>query len=499
MSVALELSFAKSGDKKAKTIVVFAAPDLSLGPQARALEVGDLIKRAAPTAGFAGKPMTVLDLLAPADTDLDRLVVVGTGKPADLTEYDWLRLGGVVAGAILKSGAVTVLAERPDGRKLSPKHLADLALGMKLRAYRYDRFKTAANGDGNNGEQGGTVRVTMATPAVPAARKAWAAAEAVGEGVITARDLVNDPPNILGPVEFAERAAALKKLGVTVEILTEKDIKKQEMGALLAVAEGSVRPPRVAVMRWTGGKGKEPPVTFLGKGVVFDTGGISIKPGAGMEDMKGDMGGAAAVVGLMRALAGRKAKVHAVGIIGLVENMPDGAALRPGDIITAKAGKTIEVINTDAEGRLVLCDLITYAQERFKPKLIVDLATLTGAILIALGHHNAGLYANDEMLANALAAAGKVTGEPVWRMPLDADYDKMIESKFADMKNVGGRLAGSITAAQFLQRFVTDTPWAHLDVAGTAMNSRQTEINRSWASGWGVRLLDRMVADKYER
>ncbi|MEQ9689906.1 MAG: leucyl aminopeptidase, partial [Bauldia litoralis] len=314
-----------------------------------------------------------------------------------------------------------------------------------------------------------------------------------------ARDLVNDPANVLGPVEFARKASELKKLGVAVEILTEANLKKLDMAALLGVAQGSPRPPRVAVMRWTGGKAKEPPVTLIGKGVVFDTGGISITPGAGLEDMKGDMGGAAAVIGAMKAIAGRKAKAHVVGIIGLVENMPDGNAQRPGDIVTAKSGKTIEIINTDAEGRLVLCDLLTYAEQRFKPKLMVDLATLTGAILVALGHHHAGLFANDDALADALLAAGKETGERVWRMPLDPEYDKMIDSRFADMKNIGGRYAGSVTAAQFLQRFVEDTPWAHIDLAGTAMDSRQTEINQSWASGWGVRLLDRMVADKYEK
>jgi leucyl aminopeptidase len=245
-------------------------------------------------------------------------------------------------------------------------------------------------------------------------------------------------------------------------------------------------------MRWKGAG--TPPLAFIGKGVVFDTGGISIKPAAGMEDMKGDMAGAAAVTGLMRTLALRKARVDAVGIIGLVENMPDGKAQRPGDIVTSMSGLTIEVINTDAEGRLVLADLLTYAQERFKPRFMIDLATLTGAIMVALGSHHAGMYSNDDPLAAALTAAGEATGEKVWRMPLGPDYDKMIDSTFADMKNVGGRFAGSITAAQFLKRFVKDTPWVHLDVAGTAMGSPQTETSKSWASGWGVRILDRLVS-----
>jgi leucyl aminopeptidase len=391
---------------------------------------------------------------------------------------------------------VTVLLERPDGGKLAAKSVADFVLGMKLRAYEFDKFKSADNSDDNGKPAQISVSVAVADPG--AARKVWASAQAIGEGVVMARDLVNEPANVLGPVEFAARAKELGDLGVTVEVLVDKDIRKLGMSALLAVAQGSSRPARVVVMRWAGGKAKAPPVTLIGKGVVFDTGGISIKPSAGMEDMKGDMGGAAAVVGAMKAIAGRKAKANVVGIIGLVENMPDGAAQRPGDIVTSKSGKTIEVINTDAEGRLVLCDLLTYAEERFKPRLMIDLATLTGAIIVALGNVNAGLFASDDDLAAGLISAGTATGETVWRMPLDAEYDKLIDSKFADMKNIGGRTAGSVTAAQFLKRFVGKTPWAHIDLAGTAMASPQSEINRSWASGWGVRLLDRLVADKHE-
>ncbi|MCB1495902.1 MAG: leucyl aminopeptidase [Bauldia sp.] len=495
MTVPTTFSFAKPGRKPTGTVVVLAGADLLLGSQARALGVTDLIIRAAATASFTGKAMATLDLLAPAGTDFDRLIVVGTGNPAGLSEYDWLRLGGAAMGALGRAKSVMVLAERPDGKRPAPGQVADFALGMRLRAYAYDKFKTGKKSAGA-GASKAAITITCADPS--GARKAWSAAEAIGEGVVLARDLVNEPANLLGPVEFARKASELKKLGVKVQILAEPELKKLDMAALLGVSQGSSRPPRVAVMQWQGGKAKDAPVTFIGKGVVFDTGGISIKPAANMENMKGDMGGAATVVGLMKALAGRKAKVNAVGIIGLVENMPDGAAQRPGDIVTAKSGKTIEIINTDAEGRLVLCDLLTYAEERFKPKLMVDLATLTGAILVALGNYYAGMFANDDGLAEALLTAGRETGEGVWRMPLDPEYDKMIDSKFADMKNVGGRYAGSVTAAQFLQRFVEKTPWAHLDVAGTAMDSRQTEINQSWGSGWGVRLLDRMVADRYE-
>jgi leucyl aminopeptidase len=287
--------------------------------------------------------------------------------------------------------------------------------------------------------------------------------------------------------------------GVKVEILDEGDMRKLGMRALLGVAQGSSRPPRLAVMRWNGGRPKEVPVAFVGKGVVFDSGGISIKPAANMEDMKGDMAGAAAVVGLMHALAGRKAKVNAVGVIGLVENMPSGTAQRPGDIVEAKTGRTIEIINTDAEGRLVLADVLHYVNKRFKPKFMVNLATLTGAIIVALGQEYAGLFSNDDKLSERLAKAGEATGERVWRMPLAPEYDKIIDSKFADVKNSGGRSAGSITAAQFLQRFVNKTPWAHLDIAGTALGSPQTDINKSWSSGWGVRLLDHLVEDYYEQ
>jgi leucyl aminopeptidase len=317
--------------------------------------------------------------------------------------------------------------------------------------------------------------------------------------VMLARDLVNLPPNDLGPAEFAGYAQGLEKLGVDVEVLGEKQMAKLGMRALLGVGEGSERESKLAIMRWRGTKAKgTKPVAIVGKGVVFDTGGISIKPAGGMEDMKGDMAGAACVVGLMHALAARKAKVDVVGVIGLVENMPDGRAQRPGDIVTAMSGTTIEIINTDAEGRLVLADALHYTIDRFKPQWVIDLATLTGAIIVALGNHHAGLFSNDDELAEGITAAGLDTGEAVWRLPLGKPYDKLIDSKFADVKNAGGRWAGSITAAQFLQRFVGDTPWAHLDIAGTGMGSPKSDTNAGWASGFGVRLLDRYVRDRHE-
>ncbi len=299
-------------------------------------------------------------------------------------------------------------------------------------------------------------------------------------------------------MEFAARASELAALGVKIEVLTDKEMAKLGMGALLGVAQGSPRGARLVTMRWNGGKAKEKPVAFVGKGVTFDTGGNSMKPAAGMEDMKGDMGGAAAVVGLMRALAGRKAKANVVGVIGLVENSVDGHAQRPGDIVTSMSGQTIEVLNTDAEGRLVLADALWYCNKKFGPTAMVDLATLTGAIMIALGQHHAGLFSNNDALADNLRKAGAETNEKLWRMPLGPDYDKLIDSRNADMKNIGGRYGGAITAAQFLQRFVKDTPWAHLDIAGTAMGSPNSDYSTSWGSGFGVRLLDRFVQDNYE-
>ncbi|MDQ4136785.1 MAG: leucyl aminopeptidase, partial [Pseudomonadota bacterium] len=401
--------------------------------------------------------------------------------------------GGLVAGKV--SGRTAVVALDLPGVEATPDLAAEMALGARLRAYSFDRYKTKKK-DAEKDE--GATRLTFAVANPAAARKAAKAREAVAAGVLIARDLVNEPPNVLGPEEFADRAAALAKAGVAIEILDQKAMRKLRMGALLGVGQGSRRESRVVIMRWNGGRASEPPVAFVGKGVVFDSGGISIKPGGGMEDMKGDMAGAACVVGLMHALATRKAKVNAIGAIGLVENMPDGNAQRPGDIVTTMSGQTIEIINTDAEGRLVLADVLWYVQDRFKPRFMVDLATLTGAILVALAQEYAGLFSNNDELAERLLKAGQATGERVWRMPLGPEFDKMIESKFADMKNSAGRNGGSSTAAALLQRFVNDVPWAHLDIAGTAMGSPQTEINRSWGAGWGVRLLDRLVRDHYE-
>ena len=458
---------------------------------------GDLVARAAKAERFTGKSGSSLELIVPAGLGVTRLIVIGVGKTSALTEKDFLKLGGIAMGKLpIAAAEAAIFAELP-GASVKPDRAAELMLGAKLRGYAFNRYKTKRK-DGE--DRAAHRKIAVAVADVAAAKKEFAAREAIAQGVLIARDLVNEPANILYPEEFARRTLALKKQGVAVEVLDVKAMTKLGMGALLGVGQGSVRDSRLVVMRWNGGKKNDAPVAFLGKGVCFDTGGISIKPASGMEDMKGDMAGAACVVGLMHALAGRKARVNAVGVIGLVENMPDGNAQRPGDIVTSMSGQTIEIINTDAEGRLVLADVLWYAAKRFKPKFMVDLATLTGAIIVALGHEHAGLFANDDKLADRLTKSGLETGELVWRMPLAPEYDKMIDSKFADVKNTGsGRWAGAITAAQFLLRFVADkTPWAHLDIAGAGFDSRQTDINKSWGSGWGVRLLDRLVADHYE-
>ncbi len=478
-------------------LIVFADDRVQFGPRTRAVlgSVADLVAKAAKSERFTGKSGTVLDLVAPAGMRATRLIVIGTGKASERKPQDLVKLGGVAMGRIPSAASeATMLLELADG-PLKPAAAADVALGATLRAYSFDRYKTKRK-DGE--EAPPKAHVALGVADVAGARKAWGERQAVADGVVLARDLVNEPPNILFPIEFARRAAALRKLGVGIDILDVKAMRKLGMGALLGVGQGSRHDSRIVVMRWNGGAKGTAPLAFIGKGVCFDTGGISIKPAAGMEDMKGDMAGAACVVGLMHALAGRKAKVNAIGAIGLVENMPDGNAQRPGDIVTSMSGQTIEIINTDAEGRLVLADVVHYVNTKFKPKFMVDLATLTGAIMVALGQEHAGLFSNDDKLSERLIQAGLETGEKVWRLPLGPEYDKLIDSKFADMKNTGGRFGGSITAAQFIGRFVGKTPWAHLDIAGTGFASASSDINKSWGSGWGVRLLDRLVEEHYE-
>jgi leucyl aminopeptidase len=500
MSGACKLGFAPFAMPSKGVLIAFCNSELKFGPATRKLlaSAADQIRRSAAADHFTGKAGSALAIVAPEGLKVSRLIVAGTGKADDPKAQDIIKLGGAAMGRVPgRESEIAILAETAEGA-MKPEAAADLGLGVLLRAYDFTRYKTKTK---EGEERAKSVKVTIGVNVgdVAATRKVWSEREAIADGVVMARDLVNEPANVLYPEEFARRASTLRKAGVAVEILDEKALQKLGMRALLGVGQGSERESRVVIMRWNGAKKGETPIAFIGKGVCFDTGGISIKPAASMEDMKGDMAGAACVVGLMHALATRKAKVNAIGAIGLVENMPDGNAQRPGDIVTSMSGQTIEIINTDAEGRLVLADVLWHVAKKYKPKFMIDLATLTGAIIVALGQEYAGLFSNDDKLSERLTKAGEATGEKVWRMPLAPEYDKMIDSKFADVKNTGGRYGGAITAAQFLQRFVDKTPWVHLDIAGTGMGSPSTDINRSWGSGFGVRLLNRLVADHYEK
>jgi leucyl aminopeptidase len=431
--------------------------------------------------------------LAPAGVHASQVLLIGAGAQ-DAFDGQGAETAGAEAFKAVKTSGATLLELRFSG--LSAEQSARAAFGAKLAAYRFDKYLTR-----EKPEKKPSVRQIQVLAAdVDAAVAAFQPLGALADAVAFTRDLVSEPANILYPEEFAARVKALEALGLQVEVLNETQMGELGMGALLGVAQGSTRPGRLAILQWKGASDPDAqPIAFVGKGVCFDTGGISLKSADGMEDMKWDMGGAGAVAGLMHVLAGRKAKVNAVGILGLVENMPDGNAQRPGDIVTSMSGQTIEVINTDAEGRLVLADALWYCQDRFKPKFMVDLATLTGAIIVALGNDYAGLFSNDEALSENLLAASKAEGEPLWRLPLPAAYEKQIESMAADVKNIGGRPGGSITAALFLQKFVNGLPWAHLDIASTAWKKPSTHPTiPDGATGYGVRLLDRLVRDFYE-
>ncbi len=491
----MKISFQRPGLARAAVAVAFAAEGAKLGDLAGKIDAAckGQIAKAAKAANFQGKKEQVLDVVAPGG-GFDRVILLGLGKPEVLTAREVELLGGAIAGSLQAVKARdAVVAALPAIKDVAAHEAAALlASGAALRVYRFDRYKSKKQ-DGN-----GLASLAFQVADPDKAKRAFQTCDAIREGNHLARNLVNEPANVLFPAAFADRAKALGKAGVAVEVLTPAQMKRLGMGALLGVAQGSAFPARLVVMRWNGGRKGEKPVAFVGKGVTFDTGGVSIKPAQGMEDMKGDMAGAACVTGLMLALARRKAKCNVVGAIGLVENAIDGNAQRPGDIVKSMSGQTIAVLNTDAEGRLVLADVLWYIQDRFKPQFMIDLATLTGAIMVALGKENAGLFSNNDKLAERLYAAGQATGEKVWRMPLAPEYDKMIDHDVADMKNIGGRYGGSITAAQFLQRFVNNVPWAHLDVAGTAMDSNKSPLSQGWASGWGVRLLNKLVADHYE-
>jgi leucyl aminopeptidase len=484
------------GDTDAKTAVAVLVNENShLAGAAAALDrtTGGALKRALESSRFTGGKGQTLDLLAPWNLDAGRVTLIGAGSAGEVTAEAMETAAAQVFQAVKTSGSEILVLRLPG---MTPDLAAAAAFGIRLAAYRFDRYRTTEKPEKKPSIK--IVRLEVDDP--KAATKAFKRLSGLADAVIFTRDLVSEPANILYPEEFARRVKGLTSLGLEVEILGEKEMKKLGMGALLGVGQGSVRESQLAVIQWKGAKDSNAqPVAFVGKGVCFDTGGISIKPAEGMEEMITDMGGAAAVTGLMYALASRKAKVNAVGVLGLVENMPDANAQRPGDVVKTMSGQTVEVINTDAEGRLVLADAIWYCQDRFKPKFIIDLATLTGAIVVALGKDLAGLFSNNDELAERLLDASRASGDPLWRMPLPSQYGKGIESAVADMKNVGGRPGGSITAALFIQRFVNGLPWAHLDIASTAWKPNSTVPTiPSGATGFGVRLLDRLVADYYE-
>ncbi|HTZ36017.1 MAG TPA: leucyl aminopeptidase [Stellaceae bacterium] len=480
-------------------IVVGVWEEAALTAPARQLDEasgGALSRALAASPRFRGKRNELVPVVAPANLAVSRIVLAGLGKPGTLDARALEDLGGTLVAHLNGAGesAATLAIDAGEGE--AGDAAAHLALGAALRAYRFDKYRTTERAE----RKPTLASVTVAGPAPAAARRAYKPLAATAEAVAFTRDLVSEPANVIYPETLAEQAAGLAAFGLDVEVLDEARMAALGMHALLGVAQGSVRPPRLVVMRWNGGAEGAPPLGFVGKGVTFDTGGISIKPAAGMGEMKWDMAGAGVVIGLMRLLAARAAKVNAIGIVGLVENMPSGSAQRPGDIVTSMSGQTIEVLNTDAEGRLVLADALWYCQDRFKPALMVDLATLTGAVVIALGHEHAGLFANDDALAERLLAAGKAVGEKLWRLPLDDSYNRQIDSDAADVRNITGeRAAGSIIGAQFIERFVNKVPWAHLDIAGVAWSKKDAATVPKGATGFGVRLLDRFVAENYEK
>jgi leucyl aminopeptidase len=513
----MKISFSTLESPTTGVVVVGVSEDRVPSASAESLDsaLGGVLRRAMEASRFRGKKDQTLAILAPAGSGLARVQLLGLGKPAELDALRLQAAGGQIYATLAGNGhvdafvCVDALADCP----LSPAEMAaEMAFGAELRSYRFAKYRTKEGEE----DKPSLAALTFGCAQPERAEEVWRPKAAIAEAIVFTRDVVSEPANVIYPETLADQARKLAAHGVEVEVLGEAQMRDLGMGALLGVGQGSARESQLVVMQWWGaGKLAAPtapatgdeapevdengPLAFVGKGVTFDTGGISIKPSANMEDMKWDMAGSATVIGLIKALALRGAKVNAVGVVGLVENMPSGTAQRPGDVVKSMSGQTIEVINTDAEGRLVLSDALWYTKQRFRPRFMIDLATLTGAIIIALGHEHAGVFSNDDTLAERLVAAGKAVGEPLWRMPLGEAYDKLIKSDIADMKNVGDRSAGSISAAQFLQRYVGKTPWAHLDIAGVAWAKKDAGVTPKGASGFGVRLLDRLIADHYEQ
>jgi leucyl aminopeptidase len=497
----MEFSFAEPDEPRSGAVVVGVFEEGALTPAARRLDetTGGAITRAlSVTPRFKGKKDELLPIVGPANLPVSRIVLAGLGKPEQADARLFRQLGGNLVAHLHGAGEseATFAIDIDDGVPIGQTEAAaQLALGARLRSYRFDKYRTTQKPE----QEASLNRVTIATMEPRAAEHVYQPFDQAADAVFFTRDLVSEPANVIYPETLAAQAETLTEFGVAVEVFDENKMRKLGMNALLGVAQGSARPPRLVVMEWRGAEATRAPLAFVGKGVTFDTGGISIKPAAGMGEMKWDMAGSAVVIGLMRLLAARKARINAIGVVGLVENMPSGTAQRPGDIVTSMSGQTIEVLNTDAEGRLVLADALWFCQDRYKPCLMIDLATLTGAVVVALGHHRAGLFSNNDELAERLIEAGKSVDEEVWRLPLAASYDREIDSDAADVKNIAsGRAAGSIIGAQFLQRFVNDVPWAHLDIAGVAWSSKDSATVPKGATAFGVQLLDRFVAQYYE-
>jgi len=496
----MKISFAEPKLPANGFVVVLMGGDGELSSSGKTLDKATkgALSRAVDARSFVGKKGETLTLYAPAGREKLNIVLVGVGAAKDLDTLRAQEIGAAIYKSLSSLGAdsAAVFAEAPRGAKTKTVDLASaMAFGARLRDYSYDKYITYADA---KARLVGPTRLQLMVKGSAAARKQFKELDHIADGVDFARDLVSEPSNVKTPKWMAAQCRKLAKLGVKVEVLGEAQMKKLGMNALVAVGQGSVQESQMVIMRWNGGAKDAKTVSLIGKGVTFDTGGISIKPAGGMEDMIWDMGGAGTVIGAMHAIAARKAKANVIGVVGLVENMPDGNAQRPGDIVTSMSGQTIEVINTDAEGRLVLADAMWYTQKRFKPDVMIDFATLTGAIMVALGREYSGLYANDDALADKIIAAGKTVGEKIWHMPLDDAFDKQINTPRADMKNVGPRWGGSITAAQFLQRFTNDVPWAHMDIAGVAWSDKELPLMSKGASGFAVRAMDQFVRDNYE-
>ncbi len=497
----MKFIFSREATSDESALVVGSFADNTLTPSAQSADTkskGSFTK-ALKNSRFKGKVGDILTCAAPTALSNSHAILVGLGK-IDITREKHLQDIGGYAYAELKNQNVSIATLDFQGLTVSglteAKCVAEIAYGLLLRAWHFDKYYTVESKKPKHPLE--TVHIITSDP--QAAETEFKTLQKIADGIFTTRTLVSEPPNVIYPETMAHAIKEdLSPLGVKIEILGRDEMQKLGMGSLLGVGQGSIRESQLVVMQWNGADASEKPVAFIGKGVTFDTGGISLKPSQGMEDMKYDMAGAAAVVGTIKALAGRKAKVNAIGVVGLVENMPSGSAIRPSDILTSMSGQTIEVLNTDAEGRLVLCDALWYTQDRFKPKFMVNLATLTGAIVISLGDQFAGIFSNDDDLSKKLIEMGEKTGERLWRFPLDDAYDREIDSTIADMKNISnGRKAGSITAAQFLQRFVNKTPWAHLDIAGMAWAEKSLPTIEKGASGYGVRLLNALVETYFE-